>query len=247
MERARHCKCRAPSISDSFDTRSTHTAIRRATNFSRVGDWRCGMTLVLAANPTPGGMPSAMAVPTALYIPREVPSAEDCSIDTAVREAFQDWRDGRISEVERDRILAELDARRSAIARPSPQPQRLRKFRPRRYRRSPDRQKSHERRAGLAADYDAMPPQIRRLFNEAGAAVLAVMAYEHQSKGRCELHVEAIAAKAGVCVRTVQNTRKRAAELGLIDPRWERRIAGRKSLTNVIKIIAADWLAHLAR
>ncbi len=207
------------------------------------------MTLVLAANPNPGGMPSAMHVPTALYIPGELPTAEDFRLDAAVMNAIRDCDAGSISEVELERVLAAIDAERRTIARggpPAGAPRRITKFARRRYKRSPDRQKSHERRAGLAADYDAIPPQIRRLFNEAGAAVLAVLAYEHQSKGRCELHVEAIAAKAGVCVRTVQNTRKRAHELGLISFK-DRPIPGRKSLTNVIQVIAADWLAHLAR
>src|SRR5262249_47911154 len=122
----------------------------------------------------------------------------------------------------------------------------VRRFAPRRYQRSPDREKSRKRRAGVAADYDAMPSQIRCLFQEAGAAGRAGCAREQQCHGRCELHVETVATKAGVSVRTVQNTRKRAAELGLITCE-ERRIPGQKSLTNVIRIVAADWLAWLER
>jgi hypothetical protein len=219
------------------------------------------MTLVLAENSMPGGMPSAMHVPTVLKIPGELPTAEDFRLDRAMLNAIRDCNAGSISEVELDRILASIDAERRTIARGAPPADGIRPinatqavrrlFARRRYRRSPDRPKSHERRARLAADYDAIPPQIRCLFKEAGAAVLAIMAYEHQSKGHCELHVEAIAAEAGVCVRTVQNTRKRAAELGLIrflerpvTDASGRRIA--KSKTNLIEIVAVDWLNHLA-
>jgi hypothetical protein len=205
------------------------------------------MRLVLAENATPGAMPSAMHVPVARDMPRETPTAASLALDDLVMETFAHWRAGRISETERDRRLTEIDAQRSAIATPGGPP-RKRKFARRPYQRSPDRQASRELRARVAADYDAIPSHIRCLFagSEAGAAVMVVIARAHQCHGQCDWYVEKIAAKGGVSVRSVQYALKRAAKLGLIDPHYERRIPGAKSRTNVIRIIAADWLAWLA-
>jgi hypothetical protein len=73
------------------------------------------MTLVLADSSIPGGMPSAMHVPKAVSISRETPTAESLALDSLIIETYRHWREGRISESERDRRLAEPLRRRVDI------------------------------------------------------------------------------------------------------------------------------------
>jgi hypothetical protein len=73
---------------------------------------------------------------------------------------------------------------------------------------------------------------------------LAVVAREVQRAGRCNLFIDAIAALAGTCRSVVQSAVREAARLGLIRVS-ERRIPGRKSLSNIIEVISPEWRAWL--
>jgi hypothetical protein len=71
-----------------------------------------------------------------------------------------------------------------------------------------------------------------------------VIGRQCQRGGACTLHIDAIAALAGVC-RTVVKNALRAARAGRLILVRERRIPGRKSLINVITIISREWSAWL--
>jgi hypothetical protein len=91
-----------------------------------------------------------------------------------------------------------------------------------------------------------MPPNVRHHYTEGERAVLTVIAGEVRDHGHCDLHVDAIAAKAGVARTTVHNARREAVRRGHIIFR-ERRVAGDKSKTNVIHIVSGEWIAWLKR
>jgi hypothetical protein len=91
----------------------------------------------------------------------------------------------------------------------------------------------------------AMPPALAARFMTGELAALAIVARRVQrAGGACTLPIDAIAAMAGVCRRTVQAAIRAAARLGLLLVK-ERRIPGRKSPTNIVRIISAEWSAWL--
>jgi hypothetical protein len=116
---------------------------------------------------------------------------------------------------------------------------------PRRPRRqkSPDRMASIERRRRLAAS-GPMPPALACKFTTGELAVLKVVADEVRGHGVCSSHIDAIAARAGVCRTTVQNALRMARVLCIVTVH-ERRRRGQKSLTNVVAIVSAEWRAWL--
>ena len=89
-----------------------------------------------------------------------------------------------------------------------------------------------------------IPSKIAAGFTQGENAVLTVIGRQCQRGGACTLHIDAIAALAGVCRTVVKNTLRAARAGGLILVK-ERRIPGRKSLTNVLTIISRDWSAWL--
>jgi hypothetical protein len=147
------------------------------------------------------------------------------------------WRlfaDGKLTEAE---AQAADDAIRGpkAAARPSlPRPGR---------QRSPDRQASLERRR-LMVGTIAMPPALAAKFTWGEQAVHRVIGNEVRRRGDCRLHIDAIAAMAGVHRTTVQNALRMACWLRIIT-REARRIGPRRNLTNIIRIVSPEWLAWL--
>jgi hypothetical protein len=115
----------------------------------------------------------------------------------------------------------------------------------RRPRRSPDREKSRQR-ARMLGGSSSLPPQLRAAYTECERAVLTVVAGEVKHHGICDLSVGQIAAEAGVCVRTVQNAVAEAVRQGHLG-REEREQKGRKNLTNVLRIVSAEWFAWIKR
>jgi GTP-sensing pleiotropic transcriptional regulator CodY len=91
-----------------------------------------------------------------------------------------------------------------------------------------------------------MPPQLACQFTVGELAALRIVADESRQHGGCRLHLDAIAARAGVCRSTAQNALRAARRLGLITVQ-ERRRRGMASLTNVVRIISAEWRAWLDR
>jgi hypothetical protein len=113
----------------------------------------------------------------------------------------------------------------------------------RREPRSPDRRASLERRRRQAMS-GVVPAKIAAHFTMAELAVLTVVARQCQRAGTCSLHIDAIAALAGVCRTTVKRAFRQARLRGLLLVK-ERRIPGRKSLTNIIRIVSEEWLGWL--
>jgi hypothetical protein len=116
-------------------------------------------------------------------------------------------------------------------------------FPARRVQRSPDRQRSIERRRRLAAS-GPMPPALACQFTVGELAALRIVADEARQHGGCRLHIDAIAARAGVCRTTAQNALRAARRLGLVVVQ-ERRRRGMASLTNVVRIISREWTAWI--
>jgi hypothetical protein len=89
-----------------------------------------------------------------------------------------------------------------------------------------------------------VPAKIAASFTTAELAVLTVIGWHCRRSGACALPIDAIAALAGCSRSSVKNALRQAKILGLVHVR-ERRIPGRKSLTNIIRVISRDWLAWL--
>jgi len=119
------------------------------------------------------------------------------------------------------------------------------RFVPRQRARSHDRQASRERRRTLGGSA-GMPPQLRHHYTEGQRAVLCIVAGEVKATGNCDLPIDKIAALAGVCRTTVQTTLHEARRLGHVTI-VERPQPGRRSLTNVVTIVSAEWLTWIKR
>jgi hypothetical protein len=120
---------------------------------------------------------------------------------------------------------------------------------PRPERRSPDRQASIDRRRRIVAS-GPLPPQLAARFTWGELAALAIIGNEVRRHGTCWLHIDTIAAMAGVHRTTVQNALRKASddsEGRAIIERRERRRAGQRSLTNIIHIVSPEWLTWLRR
>ena len=111
--------------------------------------------------------------------------------------------------------------------------------------RSPDRRASIERRRHLAAS-GPMPPAMASRFTVGELAVLRIVGDEVAQHGLCDRSLAELAARAGVCRKLAQITLRMAARDGLVA--IERRPRpGRKNLSNVVRIISAEWMAWLQR
>jgi hypothetical protein len=89
-----------------------------------------------------------------------------------------------------------------------------------------------------------VPAKIAAGFTQGENAVLTVIGRQCQRHGVCALHIDALAALAGCCRSTVKNALRQARLLGLIMVR-ERRIPGRRSLTNLVTVISPEWKGWL--
>jgi hypothetical protein len=106
-----------------------------------------------------------------------------------------------------------------------------------------DRQASLKRRRQMAAS-GAMPASLAAEFTLGEDAALGIIADECRVHGFCDLSNDAIAARAGGHRTTVQSALRKARELGLIIVQNRGR-NGQRNLTNVVRIIAPEWLAWL--
>src|SRR6202043_527894 len=92
----------------------------------------------------------------------------------------------------------------------------------------------------------ALPDNLRHYYTEGQRSVLCVIAGEIKRHGVCDLSIEEIAARAGVCRTTVQTTQHEARRLGHLTI-IERPRRGCKSLTNLVRISSPEWLTWLRR
>src|SRR5262245_61501649 len=115
----------------------------------------------------------------------------------------------------------------------------------RQHPRSPDRKASRDRRRMLGGS-GVMPANLRHYYTEGQRSVLCIIAGEVRQHGLCDLPIDKIAALAGVCRTTVQTTLHEARRLFHIKV-IERPQPGRKSLTNVVRVISDEWLMWIKR
>jgi hypothetical protein len=176
-------------------------------------------------------------------------SAAALQLDAAISDVWRDFVRGVITEAEADHRTALLAAQRLPGIAAGPlrrlSATGIRKFAPRRYQRSPDREASRHRRRVLARD-GHMPPDVRAHYTEGECAVLTVIAGEVKRQGVCDWPIDKIAAVAAVCRTTAQNAMRRAARLQHITVQ-HRPVRGRKSLTNVIRIVSQEWRTWIER
>lgn len=111
--------------------------------------------------------------------------------------------------------------------------------------RSPNRQASIQRRRRLAAS-GPMPPALACQFTTGQLAVLRIVGDEVATKGTCDRSLAELAARAGTCRKLAQNVLRLAAHLGLVTVERRPR-PGKKHLTNIVRVVSAEWVSWLKR
>jgi hypothetical protein len=87
---------------------------------------------------------------------------------------------------------------------------------------------------------------MRGQYTSGETAVLTVIARECQRKGTCDLAYARIADLAGICLTTVKNAIRTARRNRALFVQ-ERRVPGRKNLTNIITIFSKEWKDWIKR
>ncbi len=154
---------------------------------------------------------------------------------------------GQISEAEAEELEAVLNVGRapaSPFRTAQPRLRRATIFPPRPPVRRPDPSESVRRRRYHAQG--ALPPSLSVSFTVGELSVLAIVGAEMAAHGECDRSIAEIAARAGVCRSLVQRALKAAVGFGLLTI-TERRVKGRKNLTNIVRVIDSRWLAWIAR
>jgi hypothetical protein len=156
------------------------------------------------------------------------------------------YGNGAISEDDYQRLWEAIQTRRTETR---PKPRAAASSAPwgpsRRPQRSPDKQRSIERRRRLVAS-GPLPPPLAARFTWGEVAVMCIIGDECRAKGFCDLHIDAIAARAGVHRTTVQNALREGQGRGEVPGTpiisvQERRIRGQRSLTNIVRIVSREW------
>jgi len=175
-------------------------------------------------------------------------------VDEIARDLWRAYAAGEIGESEAEGIASRIEEARRRIRpkdtvgtrAPAVPLAAVSKFRVRKRRCvSPDRAKSRERRRRLAYS-GPLPPVLAAGFTTGQLATLRIVADEMRARGSCTLALEAIAAKAGVCVTTARGAIRLAAGDELVHIA-ERRRHGQPSLTNVVCVISREWLTWIRR
>jgi hypothetical protein len=176
-------------------------------------------------------------------ITRAVKGARTDELDHLAREIWRAHAAGVLDDAAAQAAAEAVHARRASG------PALTRKSAPRasarRPQRSPDKAASIERRRRLAAS-GPIPPTLACRFTTCELAALKVVAEEVAKHGVCSLHLDAIAAIGGTCRTVVQNALRVARALGLVTVS-ERRRRGRRSLTNLVRVVSPEWLTWLRR
>lgn len=128
---------------------------------------------------------------------------------------------------------------------PEPNLQRVGRLPRRRAQRSPDRQASYDRRHRLAYS-GVMPHHLAGRLTPSEMAALRIVADEYITRSRCELTLDEIAARAGVCRKTARRALHEARDQHLISIE-ERPVRGQKHRSNLVHIISLEWLKWLRR
>src|SRR3954468_24924742 len=170
-------------------------------------------------------------------------------LDHLSRSIWQGLAAGAVADDDAQALAEHLHARRGVLRgeiKPvGIPPGRPSIFPPRRLQRPPQRPVAIARRRHLAAS-GPMPPALACKFTVSELAVLRIIGDEVRQHGQCDRCVDELAARAGVCRRTVQNAIREAARLGLLTVE-ERRPSRRRYLPNIIRIVSKEWTSWLAR
>jgi hypothetical protein len=125
-----------------------------------------------------------------------------------------------------------------AISRFTPRPCR---------RRLTDEQRVKRRnRKRMFGGSSGLPDTLRHHFTEGERSVLFIMACEVKRQGYCDRSIDELGDRAGVGRTTAQNAMHEARRIGLIEI-TRRPQRGAKNLTNVVKIVSAEWLAWIKK
>jgi hypothetical protein len=168
----------------------------------------------------------------------------EADLQTDMQIVWSAWARGELSD---DQAQSAAEAAHRGVPRAADTFKTARAaFPARRVQRSPDRQRSIERRRRLAAS-GPMPPALAACFTVSEQAVMRIVADEIRVHGCCYRHIDSIAARAGVGRSTVKNAVRQARRLGLLHVQERRRAGGLKSLTNIVKIVSREWLLWINR
>ena len=175
--------------------------------------------------------------------------AHGAALDDVTRALWAAHAAGQCSDDDATRLSEAIQARRM-LGKSSQSPasgiQRGRLVLPaRKPQRPPERSLAIERRRRLASS-GPMPPALASRFTTSEAAVLRIVGDECRERGRCDLCLDAIAARAGVGRTTAQKALREAKLLGMIEIR-ERPRTGAKNDTNVVTIVDREWRQWLER
>jgi hypothetical protein len=156
--------------------------------------------------------------------------ASPAELDDIIRGMWVDHTHGLLTDNEMEILDEAARTRREAIQarcqaarpvgparRPGNAPRASARPRGARPQRSPDRQASIERRRRLVAS-GPLPPPLAARFTWGEIAVMRIVGDECRVHGCCTLHIDAIAARAGVHRTTVQNALREAQAGSLAGP-----------------------------
>jgi len=177
---------------------------------------------------------------------RAIAAAQTTELDHIAREVWRAHGAGILDDnaaqtaaeaIQARRTIARAEAGQSVKGPPQAPP--------RKRQRSPDRQASIERRRRLVAS-GPLPPPLAARFTWGEQAAMRIIGDECRAHGCCTLHIDAIAARAGVNRTTVQNALREARGRGEVPGTpiisvQERRRTGQRSLTNIIRVVSREW------
>ena len=182
-----------------------------------------------------------------------IETAPRITLPAVTAQLWRAFAEGHITEAEAEALAALIEARQAlrspdpanstGPASPDASQDRVRSPRTGRNGSRPRTDASMERRRRWAAS-GRMPPAIAARFTLAEQSVLSLVAAETCRRKDCRLTIEHMAALAGVSRSTVKNAIREAVKLGLLTVE-ERPVTGWRNLSNILRIVAPEWVAWL--
>jgi hypothetical protein len=168
-------------------------------------------------------------------------------LDHLSRDVWRAHGAGQLSDDQAQDLAEQIQRRRPAALKAVGGPL----VAPARYRiqrspeqRSPDRQASIEKRYRLAMS-GHIPGRLNR-YTISELAVLKILSDEWLAHGVCDISLNELGARAGVCRSVAQRTVQLAEDDGLVRVQNRPR-SGRKHLPNLVWIIRAEWIDWLLK